>query len=158
MAGFSKVTVMVVDDNRTMRSLVRAILNSVGINNIIEASSGRSALTKLRDNECHLIILDWAMDDMDGIEFTEYLRNDKDSPDPFVPILMLTGHTERMKVERARDAGIDEFIAKPVTAKQLLMRIDLLVHKRRSFVRTEEYFGPDRRRRRIDYDGPDKRS
>jgi len=158
MSGMGKITVLVVDDNKTMRSLVRAILNSVGINNVLEASSGRAALNRLRDKECHLVILDWAMDEMDGIEFTQYMRNDGDSPDPFIPILMLTGHTERIKVEQARDAGVDEFIAKPVTAKQLLMRIDLMIHKRRSFVRTEEYFGPDRRRRKIEYDGPERRS
>jgi DNA-binding response OmpR family regulator len=71
---------------------------------------------------------------------------------------MITGHTEKSRVEAARDAGVTEFLAKPVTAHNLFSRIAEIVERPRPFVRCEGYFGPDRRRRQIeDYTGPWRR-
>ena len=72
---------------------------------------------------------------------------------------MITGHTERHRVEAARDAGVTEFLAKPITAAHLFSRIAEIVERPRAFVRCESYFGPDRRRRQIDdYAGPWRRA
>ncbi|MCH2559486.1 response regulator [Oceanibaculum indicum] len=158
MSRIDQLNVMIVDDNQHMRSLVRAIMEAIGIRNLIEARDGEHALDKMRNNEVHLVITDWNMEPMDGIDFTRYLRSSPDSPDPFIPVIMLTGHTERAKVELARDAGVDEFIAKPVTAKALLARINSIVNHRRPFIRTGRYFGPDRRRKNMPFDGPEKRA
>lgn len=158
MSRIDQLSVMIVDDNQHMRSLVRAIMEAIGIRNVIEARDGEHALDKMRNNEVHLVITDWNMEPMDGIDFTRYLRSSPDSPDPFIPVIMLTGHTERAKVELARDAGVDEFIAKPVTAKALLARINSIVNNRRPFIRTGRYFGPDRRRKNMPFDGPEKRA
>ncbi|KZD11989.1 response regulator [Oceanibaculum pacificum] len=158
MSRIDQLTVLVADDNRHMRSLVRAILEAIGIRNIIDARDGEHAIERMRNNDIHLVITDWNMEPMDGLEFTRYLRQDSNSPDPFVPIIMLTGHTERLKVEVARDSGIDEFMAKPVTAKSLLARIHSIVTNRRPFIRTGRYFGPDRRRKNMPFDGPERRA
>jgi DNA-binding response OmpR family regulator len=61
---------------------------------------------------------------------------------------MVTGHTERARIEAARDAGVTEFLAKPITVQSLLDRLIKIVERPRPFVRSEAYFGPDRRRRR----------
>jgi DNA-binding response OmpR family regulator len=75
-----------------------------------------------------------------------------------VPIIMITGHTEKHQVEAARDAGITEFLIKPITAQSLFSRITEVVERPRAFVRCESYFGPDRRRRNVEsYTGPWRR-
>jgi DNA-binding response OmpR family regulator len=85
------------------------------------------------------------------------VRTDDDSPNMFLPIIMMTGHTERARIFSARDAGVTEFLAKPVTAKSLLMRLTNIIEHPRPFVRAKGYFGPDRRRRSEEYAGPERR-
>lgn len=77
------------------------------------------------------------------------MRTAKDSPDPYVPIVMLTGHTEMIRVVVARDAGVTEFLAKPISAKGLLSRLISVIEQPRPFIRTKTYFGPDHRRQNI---------
>ena len=156
--GFESLKALVVEDNAHMRSLLRALLNSVGIRDVAEAAHGGSALEVLRQRRSDLVLSDMAMSPMDGLEFTRRVRNDEQSPNPFVPIIMITGHTERHRVEAARDAGVTEFLAKPITAHNLFSRIARIVEQPRGFVRCESYFGPDRRRRQLeDYAGPWRR-
>jgi two-component system, chemotaxis family, chemotaxis protein CheY len=112
----------------------------------------------LREKKCDLILSDLAMTPMDGIELTRQIRLSERSTNPFVPIIMITGHTERHQVEAARDAGVTEFLAKPITAQSLFGRIAEIVERPRAFVRCEGYFGPDRRRKVTDnYAGPWRR-
>ena len=86
------------------------------------------------------------------------VRTSSDSPNPFMPIVMITGHSERSRVNAARDAGVNEFLVKPVTAKSLMDRINTVVNHPRSFVKGGTYFGPDRRRRKdMNYAGPWRR-
>jgi len=95
---------------------------------------------------------------MDGIEFTKQVRTSDDSPNIYVPIVMLTGHTEISRVETARDAGVNEFLAKPVSAAKIYQRIKTILDNPRQYVRTPTYFGPDRRRRQDpEYSGEDRR-
>ena len=141
-----------------MRLLLRELLTSVGIREISEAANGQAALKVLREHECDLILSDMAMAPMDGIAFTRHIRTDESSPNHFVPIIMVTGHTEKHRVEEARDAGVTEFLAKPVTPNNLYARLTEIVERPRAFVRTESYFGPDRRRRTLEsFSGPWRR-
>ena len=82
------------------------------------------------------------MKPMDGLEFTRDVRTRRDSPNPFVPIIMITGHTEKHRVEAARDAGVTEFLAKPITAQSLFSRIAEIVERPRAFVRCDSLFRP----------------
>ena len=157
-AGFETLKALIVEDNAHMRSLLRALLNSIGIREIAEAANGNGGLMLLRERRSDLILTDLAMKPMDGLEFTRRVRNDEQSPNPFVPIIMITGHTEKHRVEAARDAGVTEFLAKPITANNLFSRIAEIVERPRAFVRSDNYFGPDRRRQRLDdYAGPWRR-
>ena len=156
--GFESLKALIVDDNAHMRSLLRALLNSIGIKEVSEAAHGAAALTLLRERKSDLVLSDMQMAPMDGIEFTRQVRLSELSPNPFVPIIMISGHTEKHRVEKARDAGVTEFLAKPITAANLFSRIAEIVERPRAFVRTEGYFGPDRRRRQDDnYAGPSRR-
>lgn len=157
-SGYSSLKALIVDDNVHMRALLRSLLNSIGIKDICEAGHGAAAIAAMRDRKCDLVLSDMAMKPMDGIEFTRDIRNSELSPNPFVPIIMITGHTEKQRVEAARDAGVTEFLAKPITAQNLISRIVEIVERPRAFVRCDQYFGPDRRRRQAeDYAGPWRR-
>ena len=156
---FDRLKILVVDDNQHMRKLVVAILQAFGVTQILEASNGIRALTVMREENPDAVILDWMMDEMNGIEFTKEVRTSATSPNPYVPIIMLTGHTSADCVQQARDAGINEFLAKPVSVKAMLARLTAVIEYPRPFVRTGGYFGPCRRRRNSDeYTGPERRA
>ena len=158
-SAFEALKVLVVEDNQHMRVLLRSLLNSLGIREICEAGSGQAALELLQEKKCDLVLSDLAMKPMDGLRFTRELRQSERSPNPFIPIIMVTGHTEKHRVEAARDAGVTEFLAKPITPHSLFARIAEIVERPRAFVRTDSYFGPDRRRHRTEgYSGPWRRA
>ena len=91
-------------------------------------------------------VVDYKMTPLNGVEFVRLVRNSPDSPDPFLPVIMLTGHADRRRIDEARDAGVTEFLVKPVTAKALIGRLQGLILTPRPFVKLDGYFGPDRRR------------
>ena len=94
----------------------------------------------------------------DGLELVQMIRQPAANANPYVPIIMLTGHSEKHRVVRARDAGITEFLAKPISATALYERILNLIANPRPFIRTKTYFGPDRRRNaNVNYIGPERR-
>jgi DNA-binding response OmpR family regulator len=155
---FDRLKVLVIDDNQHMRALVSAILQAFGVRQVDEAADASIGWQMLKLKRPDIVIVDWVLEGMSGIEFTERVRTGADSPNPFVPIVMLTGHTQTEKVHVARDAGVHEFLAKPVSAKAILSRLVSIIEYPRPFVRTKMYFGPCRRRRRVDdYHGPERR-
>lgn len=155
--NLSKLRVLIVDDSKNMRMLVKTILNALGVQTVREATDGQTALQELRGGPIDVVIVDWVMEPMDGLEFVRQVRTAEDSPNTFLPIIMMTGHTERNRIFKARDSGVTEFLAKPITAKTLLLRLTNIIENPRPFVRAKGYFGPDRRRRSEDYSGPERR-
>jgi two-component system chemotaxis response regulator CheY len=143
--GLAELRILLVDDNAHMRAIVAAILKSADVVHVREASDGGQALRALKDWPADIAIVDLQMAPMDGLEFTRRLRK-PDSPNPFLPIIMMTGYAEQAKVIEARDAGVNEFLVKPITAKGVLDRMNAAVFKPRDFVQSERYFGPTRRR------------
>jgi CheY-like chemotaxis protein len=161
MSGYSfeRLKVMVVDDNAHMRKLVATILRAFGCTHITEATDGQTAWAGLRDANPDIVILDWMMEGMSGFDFTKLVRTSPNSPNPYLPIIMLTGNSSAECVSGARDAGVNEFLAKPVSAKAVMVHLTSVIENPRPFVRTAVYFGPCRRRRgREQYRGPERRS
>jgi CheY-like chemotaxis protein len=141
-----------------MRKLVTTILQAFGVNQIQEADSGERAWTVLREFNPDVCVVDWMMEGMSGLEFTAMVRSNPQSPNPFVPVIILTGHTHIDQVRQARDAGVNEFIAKPVSVKTMMQRLVSVIENPRPYVRTKVYFGPCRRRRGAEkYRGPERR-
>jgi CheY-like chemotaxis protein len=138
---------MVVDDNENMRALLRRLLQRVGITSV-EFSDGSAALAEIGTVRPDFILTDLTMAPMDGLTFARELRRSTNDAVRLIPIIMVTGHTERSHIEAARDHGVNEILAKPVTVAGLCHRIDEIVHRPRAYVRAKSYFGPDRRRRR----------
>lgn len=158
MGGLENLRILLVDDNQHMRAIVSAVLAGVGVRHLREARDGAEALAALRDWPADVAIVDFQMFPIDGVEFTRMVRNAPDSRNPYLPIVMMTGHSEMARVVEARDAGVTEFIVKPVTAKSLLERLQAVIYRPRPFVRSATYFGPDRRRRDDPgFDGPWRR-
>jgi CheY-like chemotaxis protein len=149
---------MVVDDNVHMRKLVVTIVQAFGATQVVEAVDGDQAWKLMREANPDVIFLDWVMEGISGIEFAKLVRTSPQTPNPFVPIIMLTGYTRVDHVRQARDAGVNEFLAKPVSVKVILSRLISVIEHPRPFVRTKSYFGPCRRRRGDDeYRGPERR-
>lgn len=142
----SRLNVLVVDDNRHMVSLLRQVLSVLGVRSIATASDGRDALSALRQFDADMVITDWVMAPIDGITLLKRLRSGPDSPCPEVPVLMLTAYTDRARVEQARDAGVNEYLAKPISAACLYARLVAMIERPKQFVRAPSYIGPDRRR------------
>lgn len=141
-----------------MRALLRTLLNAMGIRRIVECLEGADALKQLPLVKPDFILTDLSMAPMDGIHFTRAVRYLPDESECVIPIIMVTGHTERRRIEAARDAGVTEILAKPITAAGLFQRIEEIVLRPRPFVRSPEYCGPCRRRQsKADYAGPWRR-
>lgn len=143
------INVLVLDDNRHMRSLVQSILHALGVKNVMEAGDAAQAFKELQHFNADVIIVDWHMEPLDGLDFVRLVRTAKDSANPYVPIIMLSGYTEYRRVTEARDAGVNEFLAKPISAKALYLRFASIIDNPRPFIRTKAYFGPDRRRQNL---------
>lgn len=151
--------VLVVDDNMHMASILRTVLNSFGIRNIDEVRGAVEALELIRTRSYDFLLLDYNMPILDGIEFTRLVRTGRDHNQQMIPIIMITGFTERSRVIAARDAGITELCVKPVTARDLWNRIAEVVNAPRPFIRSKTYTGPDRRRHKdSQFTGRDRRN
>ena len=155
---FDRLKVLVADDNQHMRHLVMTILQAFGVIQIFEAEDGEQAWASIRENSPDVAFLDWMMPSMCGIDVVRLVRTSPITPNPFLPIVMLTGYSQVENVRQARDAGINEFLAKPVSVNGVMTRLAAVIESPRPFVRTKVYFGPCRRRRgREEYKGPERR-
>lgn len=155
---FENIKVLIVEDNQPMLELAKAILNTFGIANVISAKNGEDGFKKYCDYNPDLVIADWMMKPMDGISLTRRIRNDPSSPNQFVPVILMTGFSEKRRVIQARDAGVTEFLVKPFNARDLYRRISQVIERPRQFIRSEDFFGPDRRRKSTtEYTGTQKR-
>ncbi len=153
-----KVSVLIVDDNAHMINIVKTILRGFGVKMFYEATDAAEAFDVVKSDGPDVIIVDYQMDLLDGTDFARLVRTGDDIADPFVPIIMLSAHSERKRVIAARDAGITEFCCKPVTAEDLYKKFCAIINSPRQFVRTSTYFGPDRRRHNDEvYNGPFRR-
>lgn len=155
---FTKLRLLVVDDNAHMRRIVRTLLHGFGAREVYEAEDGAAGLELFTSHLPDIIITDWSMPILDGIELTAMIRRPESPVNPYVPIIMLTGHSEKSRVLKARDAGVTEFLCKPISAKALHQRVLNCVLNPRAFIKTKDYFGPDRRRGASGaYTGPERR-
>ena len=143
---FNRLRFLVIDDNAHMRRMLRTLLYGFGVREVQEAEDGAAGLEAFNQHSPDVIITDWSMPIFDGIELTQMIRQPGANPNPYVPIIMVTGHSDKQRVVSARDAGVTEFLAKPISAKSLYERLVNVVANPRPFIKTKTYFGPDRRR------------
>jgi CheY-like chemotaxis protein len=135
-------------------------LEAYGIKESYEATDGQSGVDLLRAHKPDFVLTDYHMKPVNGVAFVKMVRHTCVPPLSWVPIILITAHTEIQRIELARDAGITEILCKPVTPVNLYQRIVEIIERPRRFVKTPEFLGPDRRRRRGDGDSesPKRRS
>jgi len=147
-----KVSFLIIDDNTFMRTVLRNILRHFDVRNIREASNGAEALQTMQSWTPDIIVVDWEMSPFDGIEFTRMVRQSTSETERFIPIIMISGHTEYWRIQQARNKGVNEFLVKPLSPKALFSRIRAIIERPRPFIKAPGYFGPDRRRKDHKYD------
>ena len=141
-----KLKFVVVDDSDHWRSILRILLSALEVKEMDMYGDAATALKDLRSLPADIVICDWEMPDMSGVELLRQLRDENTSPNPFIPLIMLTAHTQKHRVEEARDAGATEVLTKPVSAQTLYEHIIGIIANPRRFIRVGAYFGPERRR------------
>lgn len=157
---FSKVNFLVVDPSRLMGSMIRDVLVTLDAHHIDRARSMDSAIAILRQGRTDVLITEWDLQsEHNGMDLVRWIRNDPASSNRLLPVIMMTANSEEEYVVRARDAGVNEFVAKPYTVQSFYSRLAAAIARPRQFVRVEGYFGPDRRRKRdTEYSGPERRT
>lgn len=152
---FENITVLVVDSQPAIIELIKSVLKMFGVRDVLTATDGANGLKTFKGRKPDLMIVDWDLDDIDGLEFTKAIRHD--AVNPYVPIIFTTALSSAKRVAQARDSGITEFLRKPFTAEALYKRIEAIVEKPRDFVLSEDFTGPDRRRHTNEFPGQDRR-
>ena len=156
--GLAALSILVVDDNYHMLSLMRTVLQGLGIQNVGEATDPAEAFERFRAGAYDVVFVDLKMPVLDGVEFIHLVRTAKDSTNPYVPIIVASAYSERSKVLAARDAGATEFVRKPLSADEVYKKLRAVIERPRAFVKSNMYFGPDRRRHNTEkYDGTERR-
>jgi two-component system chemotaxis response regulator CheY len=174
-----KIYVMVVDGDLRITNLMLHVLGHLGFKNLVSAQDGYQAVHLMREHPVDLIITDWELPPQeskssfslpknplvfserwlplppkDGASFVRYIRSSKFSPNPYIPIIMLTGMGLKNHIEYARDCGVNEVMLKPLSMESLCQRITAVVDEPRPFVTAHHYKGPCRRRNPTDNYGP----
>ena len=155
----SPLRILIVDDSEQMRDLLTVLLEAMGITDVLTAKDGEEGHALFLQSAPDVIITDGAMSPIDGYELTDRIRSDPKNPNPYVPIIMLSGHLEDENVRRARTSGVSEYLAKPVSSDTLYERLIKIVGNPYYFIQTPTYLGPDRRRATEElYSGDDRRT
>jgi len=137
-----QLRVLLVDDNAFMRTIVRGLLNNIGVKIVSEATDGIAALEMIRESPPDVVILDWEMPLLNGPELVRIVRSPGVFPTPDIPIIMLTAHGEHWRILESVKLGVNEFLCKPVSAKALFERLISIILKPRASVQLGDYYGP----------------
>lgn len=152
----SNIDILYIEKHPNMRAMMKMVLREMGIRYIRDTSDPGIAYDMFKGHPSDIIVVDWAPG-LNGIEFLDNVRGNADSPNRYVPVIIVTANTERQDVFTARDHGMTEFLSKPFSARKLYDRISTVIETARPFVNCDTYFGPDRRRRNMEFDGDDRR-
>jgi two-component system chemotaxis response regulator CheY len=115
------MSILIVDDYKTMLRIIRNLLKQLGFNNVDEATDGSMALQKLRDKDYGLVISDWNMEPMTGIQLLREVR--ADSQLKGLPFIMITAESKTENVVAAKEAGVNNYIVKPFNAATLKTKL-----------------------------------
>ncbi len=142
---FGSLDILVVDDSQLMQELLCAVLKAFGFRKVVMRATAEEALQELKAEPFDAVITDWEMDEMSGLDFTKKIRHEFPDPVRRIPVIICTGHTERSRVVAAVNAGVNQFLSKPVTAEAIYDKIIATFNDDRPFVVTKQYVGPSRR-------------
>ncbi|MAU41765.1 MAG: hypothetical protein CMF31_09095 [Kordiimonas sp.] len=163
----SRLSILLAEDSPFLRSLLTNSLKILGVGTVTTVDDGGEAIKFLQlvkedpmkagVMSVDIVFTNWQMSPVDGMMLLRWIRRHKDSPDRFVPVVMVSGYSEPDRVREARDMGVTEFMAKPFTINSISEKLNSVIYKQRQFVHNNSYFGPDRRRRNVEIKGEDRR-
>jgi len=142
----SNLDVLIVDRNPHMLAIMQTALRELGIARIRETDDPDIAFQMFKEHQADIIFSDW-VPGRDELKFLHMVRSSNKSPNPFVPIIIVTAYSEQTNVISARDLGMTEFLATPVSVKAIYGHICSVIKDKRLFIKEQKFFGPDRRRR-----------
>jgi two-component system chemotaxis response regulator CheY len=156
MDDFERSTVLLVEPHLLARRILHDILHGMGVSNVVAVDSTDLAYRFITDQHVDAIFLDWS-DETDAVALMRRLRS-PNCPNPYVPVVIMTGYADREHVRQARDEGANEYLLKPFAPHTVACRLKSVTRHPRMFVQCGSFFGPDRRRHSwVDFAGPERR-
>ncbi|MDB5528358.1 MAG: response regulator [Devosia sp.] len=149
--------VLIADPSANMVSLIGGMLRGIGRRDYREANDAQTAMDELTNRQFDVLVIDDGLDGLDGVELVRQLRASVDSPNRYLPVVMISAAPDARRIAKARDAGVTEFLRKPFAAAHLQARLVSIEANPRGFIKAEAYKGPDRRRKTIDIGDRDRR-
>lgn len=137
--------ILIADPDVELGHVLRSMMVEMGFSQCEHITNGLDAYRKLKNAPYDFLITEWGLSQMDGVQLLRKIRRAPDSPLPTLPVIMLTGRAEQDDVCAARDAGINEFVVKPFSAKSIYQRIERIIEHPRQFVISPSFVGPNRR-------------
>jgi CheY-like chemotaxis protein len=143
--NLEKARALVVDDNPQSLDILVGVLTSFGLRNITRKADGKEAQEELKYHTYDLVLTNSALPELDGYDLTRWLRREAEEANRMTPVIIVTSHTRRSQVEKARDCGANFIVTKPISPAVMLERILWVARGDRLFIECEAYVGPDRR-------------
>ncbi|MDH5722489.1 MAG: response regulator [Alphaproteobacteria bacterium] len=148
--NLERISILVVEDIMPMRDLLVSMLKTMGVGQVYFASDGQSGFNTFCNKNPDIVMTDWHMPELNGIELAQKIRKSEKPLNFTVPIMMMSGYCSPARISDSRDNGITEFIVKPFSAMDISTRMAYMIKNPRDFIITKEYAGPDRRRKKAE--------
>jgi len=145
-----KIRILLVEDHAPTAAMLTAMLKALGFGKLTLAGNMSQAIAALKDSAVDLLLSDFQLGIVNGLMLVRMIRRPDGLGNPNVPIVMVTAHAEPDRVAEALDAGVDDFLVKPVQPEKLLQCLEKVFGRPRVFVKSKTYSGPDRRRRQTE--------
>ncbi|MEQ8194717.1 MAG: response regulator, partial [Rhodospirillales bacterium] len=153
--SFERLNIFLVEDNAYIRQILESLLRQLKFGRVETASHGAEAIEYFQNfkkiratGEIDIVLSDLVMSPLNGLLLLRWLRTAKESPNRFMPFIMLSGAADHEYVKAARDLGVTEFMAKPFSVASMSRYLLQIIDRPRQYITTQSYFGPDRRRKR----------
>ncbi len=147
--NFEELSIVAVDDNQQALDIMIQVITGFGAKKVSRCLSAEEARKAITDGQVDMVITDPMMPTIDGYDLTRWIRREAPEQNRFIPVIVVTGHTPRRDVVKARDCGANYIIAKPITPKTIMDRILWVAREDRMGIDCDTYVGPDRRFRRL---------
>ena len=143
--NLENATVLLIEPNQHGLEILCQIFAGFGVRSPIKAADAEEAMAVVKKTELDLIVCEAQLEGMDGYDFISWLRRSKIDQNAFTASIIISGHTQMSKVQKARDCGANFIVAKPLTPKVMIDRVIWVARENRPFIECDSYLGPDRR-------------
>lgn len=147
--NLTNATVLLLERNTQSLTILFQALSGFGVHRFAKCTSVDEAKRTIHERQIDLVVMDPSTQDDAGYDFIRWLRTQKMDPNSYVPIILVSGHTQQSNVHRGINAGGSYVVVKPLSPAVLLERIMWIAHENKAFIETADYLGPDRRARDI---------